>query len=90
LNSPSSIVPASTIFSSAGEVELPPNESAALGLPVTAPSGTIAFTEPAVAEVGSLAIRPSGPLNLTCSTFSRWRPVSSTLEPSAALRSPAH
>src|SRR5919109_3168490 len=61
------------------------------GLPVAAPSGTLAVTRRLVALTGLAPILPRcSSLKSTCATCRRWRPLTWTLEPVVALRTPPH
>jgi hypothetical protein len=67
-----------------------PEESATLGLPVAAPSGTLAVTSRELVDIGSALTRPPpSAVKRTSVMPPRWRPLALTFEPSVALWTPA-
>jgi hypothetical protein len=66
-------------------------ESITLGLPVAAPSGTLAVTKRLAALLGRTSILPPpSALKRTFETLRSLRPLTWTLEPAVALWTPPH
>src|SRR5687768_8364656 len=62
-----------------------------LGLPVIAPSGTLAVTDRPLTAAGFVVVLPPpAAVKRTSETWRRWRPLTRTLESTVALWVPPH